>query len=248
MIIFFAGADSGINRKILLRAGVKNALISFFYSRGKQLENLELFEKLFIDSGGYTARVRNINIDVREYGKWIIEKGFKYYANLDMNTTEETLKNQAILEEMGLNPIPVYHYGEFARGDRQLLRDYMKKSPYIAIGGIAGSTGQGKKMERFFDFIFSETRDKIKVHGFGITRMDLLERYPFFSCDSTSWNRGGRYNQVIKFKNGRIDNYGMNDFKGLHYEERDVKNATEYLKLQDYITELWKDRGVVWTI
>jgi hypothetical protein len=28
---------------------------------------------------------------------------------------------------------------------------------------------------------------KVKVHGFGMTTFDLIQRYPWFSVDSTSW-------------------------------------------------------------
>ena len=41
-------------------------------------------------------------------------------------------------------------------------------------------------MDKFFDIV-KEVRPDVKVHAFGITVLKVLERYPFTSCDSTSY-------------------------------------------------------------
>jgi hypothetical protein len=45
---------------------------------------------------------------------------------------------------------------------------------------------------------------KIKVHGFGLTSLPLMLRYPWYSVDSTSWVITGRLGSIYvpKFKDG----------------------------------------------
>ena len=47
---------------------------------------------------------------------------------------------------------------------------------------------------------------KIKIHGFGITSLELLLRYPWYSVDSSTWKRKGIYGCIIvpKFKNNEF--------------------------------------------
>jgi hypothetical protein len=37
---------------------------------------------------------------------------------------------------------------------------------------------------------------KMRWHGFGVTSYEIMKRYPWFSCDSTSWMRAGAMGQI----------------------------------------------------
>ena len=70
---------------------------------------------LFLDSGAFSAMTQGVKIDIYEYIDFIKEHEdvLEVYANLDViGSAEGTWKNQMIMEEAGLKPLPVFHYGE----------------------------------------------------------------------------------------------------------------------------------------
>ena len=164
---------------------------------------------LFLDSGAFSAKNKNIEIDIQEYIEFIKinEKHINCYANLDViGNPKATLKNQKIMEKAGLSPVPVFHFGE----DPELyLKPLIGKYEYIALGGLV--VGANKRLIPWLDNIFKKyLLDKnmmplIKVHGFGITSFQLLFRYPWFSVDSTSWVVTGRVGSIFipRYKNGK---------------------------------------------
>jgi hypothetical protein len=255
MLFYFAGSDSAIFRDILFKAKAESILMSFFQHQGDKNDlNLEAFPNIFLDSGGFTARKRGIDISVKDYGEFILKHPeFTTYANLDVRDTKITLANQAELEAMSLHPIPVYHMDEWLEGKTELLQDYIKKYSHIAVGGTAEVQASKRLVEHFLDYIFSFTKDKVKVHGFGMTGLWLLKRYPFFSVDSTSWLSGGKYGRITK-ESGILNNavqqhdnekYPLN--RVLSYQEMCKENIKTYMRVQKDITELWKNRGIDWS-
>ena len=168
---------------------------------------------LFLDSGAYSAFTKGISIDIQEYIKFIKEniEYLTIYANLDcIGDAEASLKNQKIMEEAGLHPIPCYHMNE----EEKYLRYYLDNYEYIALGGMVGASK--KDLGPWLDWCW----DKIctapsylpthKVHAFGMTSHDLMVRYPWYSVDSTSWVMTGRFGAVYvpKKKSGRYDYSG----------------------------------------
>ena len=120
------------------------------------------------------------------------------YSNLDViNNAKKTYLNQKILEEAGLSPIPVFHLGS----DIKYLKKYLRKYPYIAIGGMIPNTTQA--LAPILDTLFKEylLDDKgfprVKLHGFACTSPTLMCRYPWYSVDSTSCKRQAMYGGVV---------------------------------------------------
>ncbi len=164
--------------------------------------------ELFIDSGAFSAFTQGIEIDIQDYINFIKrhKKYFEVYANLDViGDARKTLKNQEIMEEAGLAPLPCFHYGESIRH----LKYYIKKYDYIAIGGMVPI--HNKELTPWLDNVFlnyicdSNGMPKVKVHGFGMTSFSLIPRYPWFSTDSTTWVITGRMGAIYipKFKKGK---------------------------------------------
>ena len=274
MKIFLAGAETSPYGNVLRKVGISNVLMSFFTignrNKARIINTLSGFKNIFMDSGGFTARVRGKDIDIHKYAKFLLEyKDYLFcYANLDQKTTEATLKNQEILESYGLHPLPVFHRDEWEHRRLDLLNNYMEKNDYIALGGVAGSYSSKEYVNAYLDWCFHHILKfkgkKIKVHGFGMTSPSILLKYPFYSVDSTSWIAGGRYGEVLKLKD-----FGLG-FKRLNYKknkdiimknffnaekllnnkdvqkDRDLHNVKIYIKLQDLITRVWEKRGVTW--
>jgi len=89
-------------------------------------------------------------------------------------------------------PLPCFHSGE----PLKYLHYYIDNYPCFALGGVAGKLKGADAISSWLDQIFSWVGDKTKVHGFGITSVKLMLRYPWFSVDSTSWLQFGIYGKV----------------------------------------------------
>lgn len=173
---------------------------------------------LFLDSGAFSAFTQGVEINLDEYCAFIKEhkKHLTVYANLDViGDPAGTWANQKEMEKQGLNPLPCFHYGE----DPKWLIRYLKAGyEYIALGGMVPIST--KDLSSWLDKIFGEYlcdadgMPKVKVHGFGLTSLRLMLRYPWFSVDSTSWVVTGRMGSVYvpKMRNGKYI-YGEDSWK-----------------------------------
>lgn len=257
MKIYFAGADAGIFREVLKEAKVKSILLSYYYSfRNKLGRSQEVMKKcynefgdIFIDSGGYTARRNDVNINVGDY-QYFLEMNKDYIslaANLDVNEVDIALENQKVLEE-AYPVLPVYHWIDFKNKRQDLLEEWCKKYKYIALGGIAGMAVPKATMKNFFNFCFRTIiKYKTKVHGFGICIPELLKTYPFYSVDSTSWLASAKFGRKFEFKNLRFEAGEEKIGRALaqnNYKFQTLQAIQEMLKLEQEITKLWKLRGI----
>jgi len=146
---------------------------------------------LFLDSGAYSASVKDIEIDIDKYIDYIKEhkKYIHIYANLDViNSAEETLENQKTMEKAGLSPLPCFHINE----NFSYLEYYVDNYDYIALGGLVGSKQPDSWLSRCFDVICdNKGYPKCKVHGFGVTSVSLMFKFPWYSVDSMIKIHGG---------------------------------------------------------
>ena len=250
MILYFAGAEPDRYKHLLKQAGVKNILLSFFYhndNKGDKMATaLEMFDNVFLDSGGFTARNKGAEIKISDYKDYLLKVKNKekfHYANLDLKTYEETIDNQRYLEKHGLKPIPVYHFSEYNSKNREVLLDYIKKYDYIAVGGVVGAKLNSIQKVNYLNYVFKHTRDKIKIHGFGITDIKLLKQYPFYSVDSTSWQQRMRFGMSKVQPNHRIR---IAENKTFHYLDNVKKEIKYWLDLEKNITALWAKKGIIW--
>lgn len=157
--------------------------------------------RLFLDSGAFSAWSKNAEIDIYEYIEFIQENRdiLHVYANLDcIGDPKQTWKNQKIMEREGLSPLPTYHYGE---DEKWLIRYLNKGYDYIALGGMV-PIGVSQ-LRLWLDHLFSKYLCDgngypiVKVHGFGLTSLPLIVRYPWYSVDSTSWVITGRMGAIF---------------------------------------------------
>ncbi len=152
--------------------------------------------KVFIDSGAFSAWTLGTSIDLPKYCEWLhnnadivrYEDGDMMASVLDgIGDPLQTYRNQLEMEAYGIRPLPCFHFGE----DERYLEHYIENYTYITIGGMVGKNKNLLRtwLDRIWErYMVDETgRAKIKVHGFGLTSFDLMERYPWHSCDSSTW-------------------------------------------------------------
>ena len=147
-----------------------------------------------------------------DYTEYCLE----HSAKLDMYVTMDVIYNAKAswktfkyMVGCGANPVPVFHYGEPWR----YLERYLDNYEYVGVGGLGQRTSVQAYIE-FGDEIFKRVCDKHgrprnKMHGFAMTSVQLMRRYPWYSCDSSTWTSLSR-NGWARFP--RIDKQGNYDW------------------------------------
>lgn len=148
-----------------------------------------------MDSGAFSAFTLGESIGLKAYCAWLHNhlRYITHYAVLDdIESPARTMNNQRTMETEGLKPVPCFHYGE----DPGWLKRYLDKYEYIALGGMVPISTE--QLIPWLDDLWGnyltapDGRPRVRVHGFGLTTFSLIERYPWFSVDSSSWLYGGK--------------------------------------------------------
>jgi hypothetical protein len=171
--------------------------------------------KVFLDSGAFSAFTKGVEVDLPKYcdyikrNKDIIEHvdGTLLASVLDgIGDPLKTWQNQLAMEQLGVRPLPCFHYGE----DERYLEWYIANYDYITLGGMVPiSTPQLKLwLDRIWEKYLTDGsgRPKVKVHGFGLTTVSLMERYPWYSVDSSSWVQIARVGGMLLMPEARVIN------------------------------------------
>lgn len=146
--------------------------------------------KVFLDSGAFSAFTQGVEIDLVKFCNYIKENQdiITVASVLDgIGDPLKTWQNQQLMEAQGVRPLPCFHYGE----DERYLEWYLERYDYITLGGMVPINKE--QLQFWLDRIWGKylTDDnglpRVKVHGFGLTRLNLMQRYPWYSVDSSSW-------------------------------------------------------------
>ena len=210
---------------------------------------------IWLDSGAFSAWNVGREIDLEHYIAYIkanIEH-IDYYVNLDVipgsfgvvpspaeveASAEAGWANMLRMEAEGLKPIPVFHMGEQFKWLRRMVEH---GCPYIGISPANDRTTDKKRL--WLDRVFSEITDKaglpvVKTHAFGVTAIELLIRYPWYSADSTTWIMAAARGKIVmprRKANGNWDFSKSWICRISEYREKDRDNPAFDQKLP----ELW---------
>ena len=262
---YFAGSQCPEAEQIIEENGYCR-LFSYFNDKsslrkrfGKHLKN----GKLFVDSGAFTAWTRGVKLDVDEYIKWLNDNCEEIYlaGQIDVIPGEygktptleqryiaakETWENYLYMRERLINPdmiVYTFHLGEDYNFLKNALQDTTIK--YIALGGTVGSNVKIKEQffEKCFEIIKNSPNPNVKVHAFGMTSVDLIQKFPFTSVDSTSWIMTGAVGNIFS-KYGNIDlskknSMDVNSIFNLSEQHR--KDVIEEIEKYGYTLEQLKN-------
>lgn len=163
--------------------------------------------KLFIDSGAFSVAHAGKVVDIDDYIDYInCHPNIPIFVELDvipfpvLNSetarycADESWKNYIYMKDRIFTDcklLPLYHFGEPKDALLRILNTEVngRKVGYIGIGGRHGvsTDEQCRYFDRVFATIQSSNNPKVKVHAFGITVPKILESFPFYSADSTTW-------------------------------------------------------------
>lgn len=156
--------------------------------------------KLFLDSGAYSAMSKGAQIHLGRYVDFCKQYGdmFEIMASLDViGDAEKSWKAWHYMVDNGAkNIMPTFHYGE----PWEYLDKMATTSHYMALGGLVKVPKPSQL--RWLDEAWERLTDAqgkpvTKVHGFGLTTVSLMQRYPWYSVDSSSWIQSAAYGQAM---------------------------------------------------
>ena len=174
------------------RRAVPWLLESYHYvNKERQMKKLRADKRqVFLDSGAFSAFTQGVVIDIDAYCDFIKKNidVIKVASVLDgIGDPLKTYQNQVHMEKKGVKPLPCFHYGE----DVEYLKFYLKHYEYITIGGMVPIATKPLKIwldDMWENYLTDENgRPLRKFHGFGLTTLSLMKRYPWYSVDSSSW-------------------------------------------------------------
>lgn len=120
------------------------------------------------------------------------------YVNLDIiNNAELTWQQQLLFEQNGLSPTPVFHISS----DEKYLKRYVDNYDYIAIAGMGGNSK--KDVFPILDHLFKKYiiddkgKPRVRVHGLAATSLPLMQRYPWYSVDSSTCLKLAIYGNIL---------------------------------------------------
>ncbi len=171
--------------------------------------------KVFVDSGAFSAYTLGVELSLEAYCQYIWDNWDIVRMDDDrilmasvldgIGDAEKTWVNQQAMEHFfhsrgahkGIKPLPCFHFGE----PPEYLERYVREYEYITLGGMVGASTAALRewLEKVWEgfLLDGSGRAKIKVHGFGITAVPLMEEFDWYSCDSSSWIQSAAFGSIV---------------------------------------------------
>ena len=177
--------------------------------------------KLLVDSGAHSAHTKGIKLDLEEYigyanehmdkitlyvqvdkipGKYLMPKTSKDF----LEAPELSWENYLYMREKSKDPdklVPVFHMGEDLKWLENMCNYTFSDGSHIPYIGL--SPRGDVSLQAKYDFsascfatIQKSKNPNVKTHAFGATSLEMLERLPYTSADSTTWVLVSAYGQV----------------------------------------------------
>ena len=206
--------------------------------------------KVILDSGAYTVHKKGIAINMDGYAEYIRNNGHLYenYFNLDqIGDGQKSYENWIYLKRNGVNTIPVYHIGT----DETLLKKYLDATDYVGLGAVATVKDEIRRigLEHIWKKYLQDSKGnpKVKVHGLGVTSLDIMPIFPWYSVDSSSVVATSVLGAVWLPKIVHKGTNGKFDFTNFHvYKVSDQANHVKgsrdsFLNLPKRIQDIYKE-------
>ena len=162
------------------------------------------------------------------------------------------------------NVLPVFHQHE----DIEWGLRYQDHTDYICVSPANDESNSGR--QKWLDVVYKELNIKTRTHGLAVTGQVLLEKYPWYSVDATTWKNPAIFGEYLSYK---LNNYFRFKCSDIRDPRKDIKKASlndclflsRYLdhntdnlhknlilslqnfnKYEKYLTELWTERNIIW--
>jgi len=213
--------------------------------------------KIFIDSGAYTAHTQGKEVNVDEYISYIngIDSDINLFAQVDkipgrrgaIRTKEELLfapeeswKNYLYMREKVKSVeklVPIFHQDEDFKWLKNMLEFKDENGKHIPYIGISSSKDKPLKYReawywKVFAIIQASSNPNVKTHSFGTSCIRHLELFPFTSSDATSWIKTAVFGSIIT-------DFGIILVSGIRDKNKRHINACpiSYKVLEEYVNK-----------
>lgn len=224
--VMFMSASQIKDAVVLLNNGMRDILISYHYirKRKKFVEN-EVLPRIrdeggyfMTDSGGFTI----LNSDIRklgnsaytaehwkpyleEYVGWLND--WKDYIYVAANMDLDNVVGRDVVDRWNhdyftplkdkMNVVFVTQKDTqkryFDDNGHKRLREYMRQHEYVGVN-------RNWRNDRDLLHVVRESKHhKVRIHGFAITSIPSLKKFPLFSADSTSWLFGDSFGITFQY-------------------------------------------------
>lgn len=188
------------------------------------------FRDWMLDSGAFSAYNRGVPIDLDAYIALCLElratdTSLAEIIALDViGDGVGSLRNARIMQERGVEAMPVFHVGE----DWGLLAEYCAGWSKV---GLSCRFGEPRSSSyRFYDQCFARHWPH-RFHSFGWVEEQMLLRFPFHSADASSW-------MLAPKAFGNWQQWGHVPIRGSHSNNL-VGEVNWYLDLESRVNERW---------
>lgn len=213
-------------------------LASYAYM-GHIKQSRVLTDDLLIDSGAYSVSTSKAGIDIDAYCNFLKGETFTTYVSLDVIGDGLASKdNYDYMCKKELSPIPVFHH----KDPWWVLDYYLDRAQHIGIGGVARTSSTAVRapfLDKVWNRIYQRGGKLPRVHGFGTTARTIIQRYPWYSVDSTSWQVGSRFGMIM-LPNGKMFRVAHNSpehWRRSFDRHISVLNNVSREALQSYLAE-----------
>lgn len=223
--LYLAGSHSTRNEPIFMAKGVRRLysqvndrkLGEKWIEYSKNVEHRDIF----VDSGAYTCHTKGVELDVDEYIQYLNERQGSFSAIAQVDKIPGEFKKKKTLQQLKEAPelswenylymrervidkdclLPIFHQGEDMRHLHRMLEWTDENGKHIPYIGISSANDVSTKMkDKWFSTVFkiikNSSNPNVKTHAFGMTSTTVLEKYPFYSADSTNWLLMAAYGRI----------------------------------------------------
>ena len=202
-----------------------------------------------------------------DYLKWLVQnyKYYDYYAELDIGEIVGQKKvnqwRQQLIDNNVFDKCVTVYHPRCCTWEDYLEMLKQTQSGYVALEGDR----KGRTRLNYNKYLKPAYKQGIKVHGFAMTKIEVLKNYPFYSVDSASWLQPQMYGTIPYFDKGKLTCLSYNKEKHFLKKPKNMnldilrgedKKVTRiytmqlaikaYKEMQDYYTNLWNKRGILW--
>lgn len=217
-------------------------LESYFYLKKHNewiLKMKPFFKDFLLDSGAFTylnGAKSKVDWDnyINDYAKFIIDNNVELFIELDIDSIVGITEVERLREKLEFltkkKSIPVWHKSRGLEYWKKMTKEYS----YVAIGGIVTNEIKSTEYNIFNNLLKIAKDNNCKVHGLGFTNLTGLEKYKFYSVDSTAWLYGNRGGFLYKFNGRTLTKIQAPKNSRLKGRLAAVHNFTEWLKFSKH--------------
>lgn len=233
------------NIKTLIEVGKPKYLLNTFFEGEqacKKVLSICGADNFLLDSGAFSfmSGAKSSEKILEEYADKYIDfiktNKVTQYFEIDVDTIfglpfVEKLRYK-IERETGVQSIPVWHKGRGVDYFKRMCDEYK----YIAIGGLVFHV-KGCELPAIKKMVNYAANKGVKVHGLGFTKTRELNKWNWYSVDSSSWKTAAIRGNTRHTFNGKYIQSHIIKNGGYKVDQRllAMHNGIEWCKYQRYM-------------